>query len=280
MISQDVIIPVDGSQMSAHLARPQEGSGAHPAIIVLPDVFGFTPEVRRIADLCASTGYVGMAIDFYHRTNPRLSEPYTEEGNQNAWAAASHVTAQSLTQDVLAAIAWLTQQSFVRAGKIATWGFGFGANAAFITSSLHQLCGGICFYPTHVATPMPSGGEAPIEHAAEVAIPLLLLFGEKDYYISRYDMDRIYSALSAAGKKFHMQIYPDVGHSFFRHGRPEAVVETQRYSDEAIAQAVADSWDLVRKFLRDVFSRPQSHAAESGDIRTERKRQVQSQTTR
>jgi carboxymethylenebutenolidase len=260
--------------MPAYLARPEENSGAHPAVIVLQEVFGFTPEVRRITDLLASTGYVGLAIDFYHRSHPRLSEPYNEEGNKNAWAAAAQVTAQSLAQDVLASIQWLNQQSYVRAGNIATWGFGFGGTAAFITSSLRQLSGAICFYPTNIATPMPSGGEAPIEHAAEVEIPLLLLFGDKDYYISRYDMDRVHSALKAAGKDFRMQIYPNVGHSFFRHGRPEAIAETQRYSDEAIAQAVADSWDLVRKFLRDIFNRSQSRGVETGDIRTERTPQV------
>lgn len=270
MISQDVSISVDGSQMPAYLARPEENSGAHPAVIVLQEVFGFTPEVRRITDLLASTGYVGLAIDYYHRSNPRLSEPYTEEGNKNAFAAAANVTAQSLTQDVKAAIDWLNQQSFVRAGKIATWGFGFGASAAFVTSALTDLSGAICFYPTYIAAPMPSGGEPPIEHAEEVAIPLLLLFGEKDYYVSRFDMDRIQKALSEAHKDFHMQIYPDVGHSYFRHGRSEAIAETQRYSDEAIAQAVADSWDLVRKYLGDWLSRSGSRAAVSGDIHTER----------
>jgi carboxymethylenebutenolidase len=270
MISQDVTISVDGSQMPAYLARPEENSGAHPAVIVLQEVFGFTPEVRRITDLLASTGYVGLAIDYYHRSHPRLSEPYTEEGNKNAFAAAADVTAQTLSADVLAAIAWLNQQSFVRAGNIATWGFGFGATAAFVTSSLRELSGAILFYPGNIATPMPSGGEPPIEHASEVAIPLLLLFGEKDYYVSRFDMDRIHSALSSANRDFHLQIYPNVGHSFFRHGRPEAIAETQRYSDESIAQAVADAWDLVRNFLRDIFRRSQSRGVETGDIRTER----------
>jgi carboxymethylenebutenolidase len=270
MISQEVTISVNGSQMPAYLARPEENSGAHPAVIVLQEVFGFTPEVRRITDLLASTGYVGLAIDYYHRTHPHLSEPYSEEGSKNAFTAAAGVTAEMMVQDVQAALAWLNQQRFVRTGKIATWGFGFGATAAFVASSLRDLSGAICFYPGNIATPMPSGGEPPIEHASEVAVPLLLLFGEKDYYVSRFDMDRIHSALTAAKKDFHLQIYPNVGHSFFRHGRPEAIVETQRYSDEAIAQAVADSWDLVRKFLRDVFNRSQSRAAETGDIRKER----------
>lgn len=268
MISQDVIISVDGSQMPAYLARPEENSGAHPAVIVLQEVFGFTPEVRRVTDLLASTGYVGLAIDYYHNQQPRLSEPYTEEGNRRAFAAAAAVTPDSLLHDVSAAVTWLNQQSFVRNGCIAVWGFGFGATAAFVASSNRDLSGAICFYPANVATPMPSGGEAPIEHASEIAIPLLLIFGEKDYYVSRYDMDRINGALKTAGKNFRMQIYPNVGHSFFRHGRPEAIAEQQRYSDESVAEAVADSWDLVRIFLRDVFNRSPRHEAETGEIHT------------
>lgn len=270
MISQDVRIPVDGAQMPAYLARPQENSGPHPAVIVLQEVFGFTPEVRRVTELLPSIGYTGLAINFCHRTHPNLNEPYTEEGNRNAFAAASQVTAENILADVRAAAAWLNEQTFVKPGKIATWGFGFGATAAFISSSLTELSGAVCFYPANVATPLPSGGDAPVEHARDVAIPLLMVFGEKDYYVSRYDMDRVNNALAAAGKEFKMQVYPDVGHSFFRHGRPEAIAEQSRYSDEAVGQAVSDSWEMVRAFLRDVFNRPQRRAAETGDIRTAR----------
>jgi carboxymethylenebutenolidase len=275
MISQDITIPVDDLQMPAYLARPDERSGPHPAVIVLQEVFGLTPEVRRITDLLASTGYVALAINYYHRTNPNLNEPYTEEGNRNAFAAAARVTAEHLTADVRAAVQWLNAQSFVRAGNIATWGFGFGATAAFITSSLAELSGAICFYPANVANPMPGGHEPPISDAHRVAVPLLLVFGQKDYYVSRFDMDRIHRALKDAGKDFHMQIYPNVGHSFFRHGRPEAIVEVERYSDEAIAQAVADAWDLVQAFLRDVFSRRRSHASVSGDIHKKHTESIQ-----
>ena len=276
MISQDVSIAVDGSQMPAYMARPEENSGPHPAVIVLQEVFGFTPETKRVTDLLASTGYVGLALDYYHRTNPRLSEAYTEDGNARAFAAASNVTASTFIADVGAAIEWLNSRPFVRTGKIATWGFGFGATGAFVASSLTQLSGAICFYPANVAVPMPGGGEPPIDRAAESNVPLLLVFGEKDYYISRFDMDRIASSLDRAGKDARIQIYPDVGHSFFRHGRPEAIAEQQRYSDEAIAQAVADAWDSVRIFLRDVFSRTETpeRAAETGDIRTERTRSL------
>jgi carboxymethylenebutenolidase len=274
MISRDITIPVDGSQMDAHLARPEEGSGPHPAVIVLQEVFGFTPEIKRVTELLPSMGYVGLAINHYHRTNPNMIEPYTEEGNRRAFAAAAQVTAEHLMSDVAAAVGWLKSQAFVRDGKVATWGFGFGATAAFVTSSLRELSGAICFYPIYIATPMPSGGQAPLDHVNDIAIPLLLIFGEKDYYVSRHDMDRIYQTLKQAGKDFRMEVYPGVGHSFFRHGRPEAIVEVQRYSDEAVAQAVADSWNVVRAFLRDAFNRSEAPAVESGDIRMQRTQSV------
>lgn len=274
MISQDVTIPLNGSTMRGYLARPQEGSGPHPAVIVLGEDLGFTPETQHVAELLASIGYVGLTINYYHRTDPNMSEPYTEDGNKRAFEAMARVTAQNLNQDVRAAVQWLNAQPFVKTGKIATWGFGFGATAAFVTSGIADLSGAILFYPTHLTTPMPSGGEPALDHASEVKVPLLLIFGEQDYYVSRFEMDRINQTLSASGKDARLQIYPNVGHSFFRHGRPQAVAELQRYSDESVAQAVADSFDLVKAFLIEIFNRGERRAAETGDIHTERTPQV------
>lgn len=274
MISRDVVIPVDGSTMPAYLARPEEGSGPHPAVIVLQELFGFTPETKRVTELLASIGYVGLAINFYHRTNPQMNEPYNEEGMTRSREVAASVTARSLSADIRAAIEWLNVQPFVKTGKVATWGFGFGGTAAFVTADRRDLSGAILFYPTYLTAPMPSGGEPPIEHASEVNVPLLLIFGEQDYYVSRYEMDRVRQTLKSANKDLRMQIYPNVGHSFFRHGRPQAVAELQRYSDEAVAQAVADSWDLVKSFLIDIFNRPPQRASATGDIRRERTQSI------
>ena len=274
MISQDVVIPVDGSNMPAYLARPQEGSGPHPAVIVLQEVFGFTPETKRVTELLPSIGYVGLAINYYHRTNPQMVQPYTEEGVKNANESAASVAAQDVLADVRGAIQWLNSQSFVKQGKIATWGFGFGANCAFISSELTDLNGAILFYPPYLTTPLPSGGDPPLDHIADVNVPLLIIFGEQDYFVPRYDMDRICQAAKSANKDVRLEIYPGVGHSFFRHGRPQAVEELRGYSDEAVAQAVADSWDLVKSFLIDSFNRPPRRGAETGDIRRERTQSI------
>lgn len=253
MIAHDILIPSPAGDVPAHIARPEESSGEHPAVIVLPEVFGMTPETKRVAQLLPTLGYVGIAVDYYHRIHPGLCYPYTPEGSKRAFEAANMVTEQELVSDVRAAVDWLNAQSFVEHGRIATWGFGFGGTAAIATASLTELSGAIAFYPDGVLEPMPDGKPF-VNDVSNVAVPLLLLFGELDYYVARYDMDRIYRTLTALQKDVRMNIYPGVGHSFFRHGRPQAVAELRKYSDEAIAHAVADSWNLVKTFLGDVFS--------------------------
>ncbi|MFN2448351.1 MAG: dienelactone hydrolase family protein [Candidatus Baltobacteraceae bacterium] len=262
MNSGEIAIPCGSAQLPAYLARPDEQSGPHPAVIVLQDVFGFTAEVKRVAELLASTGYVGLAIDYYHRTNPQMREPYTVEGSRNAFAAAAQVQAADTQADVLAALAWLNAQPFVKPGRVALWGMGFGAALGLQASSCAELCGAVLFYPTS------------LEVQAPPAIPLLALFGAHDYYVSRHQMESF--ARRIAPDAGRVQIYPEVGHSFFRLGRPQAVAEHRSYSDEAVAQAVADAWSLAQVFLRDIFSRSPLRAAVTGDIRTPHTQQSQS----
>lgn len=258
MNKRDLAIPVEGSDMPAYLARPEEESGAHPAVIVLQEVFGFTPEVKRMTDMLAGIGYVGLAINYYHRIDPQMNQPYTEEGSRAAFAASRQVTAQNVAADIAAAANWLNAQDFVKSGKIAVWGSGFGATLALQAASNEDLSGAVLFYPARV------------DVQVRPRIPLLLVFGEEDYYVSRHEMDRLIASLNESGADLRVQVYPKVGHSFFRHGRPEAIVEQRRYSDEAVAQAVADSWNVMQRFLREIFSRSKTQVrpAETGDIHT------------
>src|ERR1700719_4027773 len=99
MISQSVTIDVAGDPMPAYLARP-DGEGPRPAVIVLQEIFGVNAEVKRITDLVAGAGYVGLAINYYHRTHPNLDEPYTPEGLQAGFKAAGAVSRKTLLQDI------------------------------------------------------------------------------------------------------------------------------------------------------------------------------------
>jgi carboxymethylenebutenolidase len=253
VISDRVSIPVDGASMPAFMARPELGSGPHSAVIILPEVYGITPEMERVAALVASAGGVGLAINFYHREHPEFNQPYIESGAQAGLQAARKVTRATLRADVKAAMEWLDQQEFVKRGRIATWGFCIGGGAAFVTATLPSLRGAVCYYGSQIAKPFPSGEPEGLVDAAQIACPLLLVFGDEDPSIPPEQIDRIGRALDDAGKDFTIQVYPHVGHAFFRQGSKAAIAQAEADSDEAVALAVADAWDLTYAFFRQVF---------------------------
>jgi carboxymethylenebutenolidase len=238
--SEAVSIDVDGSAMPGYLARPDE-DGPRPAVIVLQEIFGVNTEVKRISDLLAATGYVALAINYYHRTHPDLNEPYTPEGLKNGFAAAGKVTRATLKADVGAALDYLNKLDAVKFGRVATWGFCFGGSVAFISATLPGLSAAIAFYGGSIAAPFPSGEPEALADVNDIRSPIFLAFGGKDAYITPDKVERIRAALTQAHKKFQIQVYPDADHAFFRESSDDLDSST----------VVADAWDLVQAFLRE-----------------------------
>jgi carboxymethylenebutenolidase len=245
MLSQSFTIDVGGNPMPAYLARPDDAT-PRPAVIVLQEIFGVNAEVKRITDLVASAGYVGLAINYYHRKNPDLNEPYTQKGLEAGFKAASQVGRESLRADVAAGINWLNAQSFVQQGKIATWGFCFGGAVAFVTSTLPGLAAGICFYGGSIAAPLFNGEPEGLTDAPNVRVPLLLAYGGKDAYITDDAIERTRAALAAAGKRFDIVVYPEQDHAFFRHSGAQLEAAN---APGAELHDQADAWNRVRAFL-------------------------------
>jgi carboxymethylenebutenolidase len=213
--TKDFTIDVDGSPMPSYLARP-DGEDPKPAVIVLQEIFGVNAEVKRIADLFASAGYVALAINYYHRTHPNLNEPYTQEGLQAGFAAAGQVSRATLRADVAAAIAWLDEQPFVEQGKIATVGFCFGGSTAFVTATLPGLRAAIPFYGGSIAGGFPNGEPEGLADIGDIHIPMLLFFGGKDDFIPAEAVAKVEKAIADAHLDAEVVVYPNVGHAFFR----------------------------------------------------------------
>jgi carboxymethylenebutenolidase len=245
VVSESFTIDVAGNPMQAYLARPDDGATPRPAVIVLQEIFGVNAEVKRITDLVAGAGYVGLAINYYHRSHPNLDEPYTPEGMQAGFAAAGQVSRAGLRADVQAAIGFLNAQPYVAKGKIATWGFCFGGAVAFVTATLEGLAGAICFYGGSITSPFPNGEPEGLADAAQIRIPLLLAYGGKDAFIPPEAVERVRQALTAAGTPFDLQVYADEDHAFFRHGGGQLQAGGDAQSPQA------DAWKRVQAFLHE-----------------------------
>jgi carboxymethylenebutenolidase len=234
---QELTIDVDGSPMPSYLARP-DGEDPKPAVIVLQEIFGVNAEVKRIADLFASAGYVALAVNYYHRTHPNLNEPYTQEGLQAGFAAAGQVSRATMRADVAASIAWLDRQPFVEPGKVATVGFCFGGSMAFLTATVPGLRAAIPFYGGSIASGFPNGEPEALADIGDIHIPMLLFFGGKDDYIPAEAVAKVEKAIADAKLDAEVVVYPTAGHGFFRES-----------SAALYEHDVDDAWKRVQGFL-------------------------------
>ena len=248
MATQSFTIDVGGSKMPAYLSRPDD-AGPHPAVIVLQEIFGVNTEIKRITDLVASVGYVGLAINYYHRTHPNLDEPYTPEGLQNGFAAAGKLTRAGLRDDLEAAVRWLDRQSFVRKGKIGTWGFCMGGSIAYFSATLPGIAAAVSFYGGSIAAPFPSGEPEMLVETPKIAAPLFLAFGGRDAYIPAEAVERIRTELTKDAKRFELAVYPDEDHGFFRNSSADMNGGTK-------GSDVRDVWGKVQAFLEKELAGP------------------------
>jgi carboxymethylenebutenolidase len=237
IVSTSLSINVGAGTMPAYMARPGV-DGTYPAVIVLEGIYGFDDELKRVTDLFASFGYVALAINYFYRASATLSLPFTDEGRAQGDAIAATVKKGDACTDVAAARDWLNGQPFVETGHIGTWGFGFGGTIAFTTATLAGINAAVAFYGQSIASLMPSGEAAPIEDSKEIRAPLLLVFGGLDTLIGPRDIETITNSLRAENKRFEVQVYPNVGHSFFR-----------TRASTTSAREAADAWDLVQAFF-------------------------------
>jgi carboxymethylenebutenolidase len=225
MIEEHVTIDAHKGPMQAYVTRLDDKP--RPAVIVLEGVFGFDEEIKRITEQVGSAGYVGVAID-YLRGGP----------------AAAVFNAKDVCDDVAATRDWLNHQPYVQHGKIAVWGFGFGGTAAFLASSLPGLSAAIAFYGQSIARPIPgTDGKPALDEIEDVRMPLLLVFGGHDELIGPTEIATIRDRLGAMHVPFEIEVYDEVGHSFFREDL--GTIATRQ---------IADAWGRVQAFLRRSFA--------------------------
>lgn len=224
MIVEERTIDAPAGPMKAYVARLD--AKPRPAVIVLEGVYGFDDEIKRITTQTAGAGFVAIAIDYLRGGDP-----------------AAVFTTKGVCDDVAATRDWLNLQPDVLHGKIATWGFGYGGTAAFLSASLPGLAGAIAFYGQSIARPLPGESRPALDEITEIRAPLLLVFGGHDEQIGPTEIAVIRARLEAMHASFQIQEYPEVGHSFFREDL--GTIATRQ---------IADAWDRVVSFLRKSFA--------------------------
>jgi len=224
------LIAGDGDRFAAYEATPLQPSGS--GVIVLPDYHGLTGFYRELALRFAEAGFDALAIDYYGRT----AEPPPRAPDFDHRAHAQRTTWAGLQADIKAAAAHLRLRRHVH--SLFSVGFCFGGRVSFLLAAVPALglSGVVGFYGWPLG-PFLNDTPAPADLASEMAVPVLAIFGGADTKIPTEHAETFGRALQQAGVTHEVRTYAGAPHSFFDRAH------------EDHAEASAEAWELVRRFL-------------------------------
>ncbi len=248
----------------AALATPS-GTGPWPGLVLVHEIFGLTPWTREVASRFAANGYLTLAPDlFVGRVHPRFTPEaalrlmplvwqmpvetrivrkafsaalggHRAEDVEVAWALARLSQGldgvDRMAADLRAAVGALQRHPSCT-GKVGSLGFCFGGKMAF------QLA---CEEPSLGAAVVFYGGAPREDDIANIACPVLGLYGEEDEYVTK-DVPRAQRAMRRFGKAFEVEVYNRTGHAFARPG-------SAHYREDRAEEAFARADAFLRRHL-------------------------------
>lgn len=223
----------DGTSMGLYVARPPGGK-ATGGVLVLQEIWGVNHHIRAVTDRIAALGFLAVAPDLFHASEPGFQRPYD---NRDGFAHYAPTVARA-QGDLRAAHAWLASQ-LPDGAPTAAVGFCLGGRLTFVANAILPLACAVPFY----------GGNT-VQHldlAAAQHGPLLFFWGGQDKSIPTDHRRQIVDALHAAGKPFTAVLHDQADHGFFCDERPS-------YNPSAARSA----WTLTAGFLAEHLAR---HAA-------------------
>lgn len=224
----EVVTAHSGGRFDAYTVLPEGGTG--PGIVVLQEVFGAGPYIRRAAERLAEIGYVALAPDLYWRLEPNKTFEHTDEGTKGAMAFGERLDFGLAVNDAKAALGHV--RSLPEVGQTAgVLGFCLGGSLAFMVGAQSDPDSVVAYYGSAIA--------GALDQADLITCPVLFHFGGSDPFIPPEDIDRVKAVVDGrAGMELHIQ--PDAGHAFDNH-------ESPMFHNPAAAQA---AWPITESFLK------------------------------
>jgi carboxymethylenebutenolidase len=213
-----IVIPTHDGQMEAYIAQSTTAPTA--AIIVLQEAFGVTGYIESVVDRLAGEGYFAIAPALFHRTGSPVLD-YTDIAAVRPHMQA--MTGEGIRMDLDAVMGELTRRGFVGT-HIGAIGFCMGGSLALYVATYCAFGACVGFYGGGV-TEGRIGLPSLCDLAKGLQVPWLGLYGDRDQGIPIDDVEQLRAALDPVDVPSQIVRYPDAGHGFHCHDRPNAFHE-------------------------------------------------------
>lgn len=220
----------DGSgSFSAYVAEP-EGT-PRGAIVVIQEIFGVNPGIRKKCDEWAAKGYLALAPDLFWRLRPGIElDPDVPEQFQQALGWMNEFDQNKGIEDI---------ESTIRAGraklgghgKVGVVGYCLGGRLAFMTAARTDTNATVGYYGVGIDNLL---GE---KHA--IAHPVLLHIAGADHFVSPEVQAKMHAGLDDH-PKVTLYDYPGEDHGFAAEMGKRRSEAAARLADERTAAFFAE----------------------------------------
>lgn len=226
----------NGDDVDGYYARPL-GAGPFPGLVVIHHAPGLDEETMDVTRRLAARGFATLTPHLYTRESRDVDPPTAAKLVRSGGGLRD----DQMLGDVAGAVARLRSEIF-NSGRVGLLGFCSGGRQAYLAGCGIPVDAVIDCYGGSVVTPpdkLTAGRPiAPIDLTAGLTCPVLGIFGGQDPHVPPEHIAAIEQRMSAEGKQFEYQVYPDAGHAFLGH-----------YHVSYRVEAAALAWERIFEFL-------------------------------
>jgi len=186
----------------AYAARP-EGT-PRGAIVVIQEIFGVNPGIRRKCDRLAEDGYLAVAPDLFWRLEPDVElDPDVEAEFQRALGLMGKFDQDQGIRDIEATIHWIRRSEGV--AKVGAVGYCLGGRLAYMTAARTDVDASVGYYAVGIDNLLRE------KHA--IANPLMLHIAGDDGFVDEATQRAMHEGLDDH-PKVTLHDYPGLDHGF------------------------------------------------------------------
>ncbi|MEI9927639.1 MAG: dienelactone hydrolase family protein [Sphingomonas sp.] len=192
-----------GGSFAAYCAEP--AGPARAAIVVIQEIFGVNPGIRRKCDKLAADGYLAIAPDLFWRLEPGVElDPDVPEQFQQALGLMGRFNQDAGIRDIEATIR-AARARLGSEGKVGAVGYCLGGRLAYMTAARTDVDATVGYYAV--------GIDGLLGEKHGIAHPLMLHIAGADHFVTPDIQAKMH-----AGLDDHPQVtlrdYPGVDHGF------------------------------------------------------------------
>lgn len=227
--------------LKGYLVWDDATQAKRPGVLVVHEFWGLNDYARKRARMLAELGYTALAVDMYG--DGKIGQhPQEASAFMNAVLSRADIATARFT----AAKTLLEQQPTVDAKKIAAIGYCFGGGTVLMMARQGVDLRGVISFHGMLATDQPA-------QRGQVKARILVENGADDVMVKPEDIAAFEREMQSAGANYRLDNLPGAKHGFTN---PEADALAKKFELPIGYNATADkqSWEAMRKFLKEVFA--------------------------